>query len=142
MNRIDWEEDIIKANSTNENHKMPAINSTVTTMSSEDISGRREEFIIVYLCMVLFGVMVYLCRSFSFYYMALRIATNLHDMLFRSIDRAKMIFFNANPSGRILNRFAKDMYRVDTSLPIILVDVINVSEKYEQGPLPHLKAAY
>lgn len=59
--------------------------------------------------------------------MALRIATNLHDMLFRSIDRAKMIFFNAYPSGRILNRFSKDMYRVDTSLPIILADVIDVS---------------
>lgn len=115
---------------------MPAINSTSvpliavgnTTSSSDEILHKRYEFIIIYLCILSFGVVCYLCRSFSFYYLCLRISTNLHDMMFRSVSRAKMIFLNANPSGRILNRFAKDMYRVDTSLPMIMVDVIDVSE--------------
>lgn len=132
--RVDWEGDIINANSTDKNDKASTINSTVmppiaaiTTESAESISQKRHEFIIIYSCIILFGVVSYLTRSFSFYYVCLRIATNLHDMIFRSVSRAKMIFFNANPSGRILNRFAKDMYRVDTLLPIIIVDVIDVS---------------
>lgn len=48
-------------------------------------------------------------------------------MMFRAISRAKMIFFNMNPSGRILNRFTRDISNVDTLLPIVLVDVIDVS---------------
>lgn len=110
-------------NSTN----MPTNLGNTTKLSSESVSQKRHEFIVYYMSITLIGVLCNLCRSFSFYYMALRIATNLHDMIFRSVDRAKMIFFNANPSGRILNRFSKDMYRVDTSLPIIVSDVIDVS---------------
>lgn len=133
--RIDWEGDIISnssssSNSTDNHFKVPTIDQTNTqntTVSPENILQKREEFIIIYLCIVLLGVGSYLCRSFSFYYMCLRISTNLHDMLFRSVSRAKMMFFNTNPSGRILNRFAKDMYRVDTSLPMYMVDVIDVS---------------
>lgn len=146
--RIDWEEDIIKANSKNKINNTPTINSTNVlsgvanaTTSSESILEKREEFIIIYLCIVLFGVVSYLSRSFSFYFMCLRIATNMHDMIFRSVDRAKMIFFNANPSGRILNRFAKDMYRVDTSLPIILADVFDVS-KFKLKCTLHLMLNY
>lgn len=96
-------------------------------ISSESISQKREGFLVVYSCLIVLGVVSYLCRSFSFYYTCLRIATNLHDMIFRCVSRAKMIFFNENPSGRILNRFAKDTYRVDILLPIIMVDVIDVS---------------
>lgn len=59
--------------------------------------------------------------------MCLQISINLHDMIFRGISRAKMIFFNNNPSGRILNRFARDINNVDTLLPNILFDVCDVS---------------
>lgn len=133
--RIDWEGDIISnssssSNSTDNHAKVPTVdptNTQNTTVSPESISQKREEFIIIYSCIVLVGVVAYLSRSFSFYHVCLRISTNLHDMIFRSVSRAKMMFFSTNPSGRILNRFAKDMYRVDTSLPMCMVDVIDVS---------------
>lgn len=48
-------------------------------------------------------------------------------MIFRGISRAKMIFFNNNPSGRILNRFARDINNVDTLLPNVMFDVCDVS---------------
>lgn len=48
-------------------------------------------------------------------------------MLFRGVTRAKMLFFNNNPSGRILNRFARDIYNVDSLLPESMFEVFDVS---------------
>lgn len=48
-------------------------------------------------------------------------------MMFRAISRAKMLFFNNNPSGRILNRFSRDIDNVDSALPNTMVDVFDVS---------------
>lgn len=62
--------------------------------------------------------------------MCLRISVNLHDMLYQGITRAKMFFFNENPSGRILNRFARDVENVDSVLPHVLADVLDVSNSY------------
>lgn len=69
-----------------------------------------------------------MCRSFGFFRMFLRISINLHDMMFRSVSRAKMTFFNTNPSGRVLNRFARDINNVDTLLPQVIFDVTYVNK--------------
>lgn len=37
-----------------------------------------------------------------------------------------MRFFNTNTSGRILNRFSKDLGQVDELLPIALIDVLQI----------------
>lgn len=44
----------------------------------------------------------------------------LHDNLFSNIMQAPMRFFNMNSSGRILNRFSKDMGIIDELLPTIM----------------------
>ncbi|XP_072428524.1 ATP-binding cassette sub-family C member 5 isoform X3 [Chiloscyllium punctatum] len=44
-------------------------------------------------------------------------SSKLHDELFHKILRGPMKFFDTTPSGRILNRFSKDMDEVDTRLP-------------------------
>ena len=36
-------------------------------------------------------------------------ATIVHNRMFDGLMRCKMSFFDANPSGRILNRFSRDM---------------------------------
>lgn len=37
-----------------------------------------------------------------------------------------MNFFNTNPSGRILNRFSKDLGQVDEILPSVMMDVMQI----------------
>lgn len=46
--------------------------------------------------------------------------------MYEGVTRATMYFFNTNPSGRILNRFSKDMGQVDEILPSVMIDVIQI----------------
>lgn len=48
-------------------------------------------------------------RSIGFYWICSRISQNVHNSMFNGIISTTMHFFDTNPSGRILNRFAKDM---------------------------------
>lgn len=132
--RVNWEESVAKMNSTEKSHEplgkiatgLPSVDSS-STNDSESVKRERETYLIVYTCIMVLGTICYVCRSFSFFRMCLRISINLHDMIFRGISRAKMIFFNNNPSGRILNRFARDINNVDSLLPITMVEVLHVS---------------
>lgn len=54
-------------------------------------------------------VVISLWRSLMFFNIAMKASKKLHDAMFTGVTRASMYFFNTNPSGRILNRFSKDM---------------------------------
>lgn len=56
----------------------------------------------------------------------MKASTYLHNLMFQGVTRATMYFFNTNPSGRILNRFSKDMGQVDEILPSVMIDVIQI----------------
>lgn len=47
--------------------------------------------------------------------------------MFSKIVYATMYFFNTNPSGRVLNRFSKDMGAVDENLPMAATDALSVT---------------
>lgn len=57
----------------------------------------------------------------------MRASKNLHDAMFAGITRATMYFYHTNPTGRILNRFSKDMGQVDEVLPTTMIDMVQVS---------------
>lgn len=65
-------------------------------------------------------------RSLVFYRFCNKASIKLHNHMFYKIVYATMRFFNTNPSGRILNRFSKDMNQVDEMLPMILLDTLQV----------------
>lgn len=44
-------------------------------------------------------------------------AKYLHKMLLKNIMRSPMSFFDVTPTGRIVNRFSKDIDTVDVMLP-------------------------
>ncbi|CAB3386319.1 Hypothetical predicted protein [Cloeon dipterum] len=74
------------------------------------------------------GVIIFsIWRIYLFYGVCMRASVNLHDQMFDSITRATMEFFNTNPSGRILNRFSKDMGAVDELLPVAMIDCLQIA---------------
>ncbi|KAL9693210.1 hypothetical protein quinque_012495 [Culex quinquefasciatus] len=88
---------------------------------SPDASWTTETHIIVYSALVLITILLSV-NSFAFFEMCLRVSSNLHAALYHGITRATMYFFNTNSSGRIMNRFSKDVGLIDSSLPTVLID--------------------
>ena len=50
----------------------------------------------------------------------LNASKTLHDKMLHSVLKAPLFFFDTNPKGRIINRFAKDIDMVDSNIPRIL----------------------
>ena len=49
--------------------------------------------------------------------MVLKSASSMHNKMLNSIMRNKMEFFESTPTGRILNRFSKDVDTVERNIP-------------------------
>ncbi|XP_046426197.1 ATP-binding cassette sub-family C member 4-like isoform X1 [Neodiprion fabricii] len=65
-------------------------------------------------------------RSFLFVRMCMNASRQIHDSMFNNILRAKMRFFNTNPSGRIMNRFSKDIGTMDEVLPKVMLEALQI----------------
>ncbi|XP_047033956.1 ATP-binding cassette sub-family C member 4-like isoform X2 [Helicoverpa zea] len=87
--------------------------------------GRRE-FVYIFGIITLATIMVALIRAFFFFSLCMKSSIKLHDQMFESISRSPMSFFHSNPSGRILNRFSKDMGAVDEMLPQAMIDCFQI----------------
>ena len=81
-----------------------------------------EVYIYIYTVLVLGIFVIGMTRSFLFYNICLRCSQKLHDLAFGGLIRTSMRFFDTNPSGRILNRFSKDMGAIDELLPKAILD--------------------
>ncbi|XP_019642584.1 PREDICTED: multidrug resistance-associated protein 4-like [Branchiostoma belcheri] len=57
-------------------------------------------------------------------YATYRASVNLHNMMFNAVMRAPIGFFVKNPSGRVLNRFADDLLKVEEHIPQQLISSI------------------
>ncbi|XP_026807194.1 probable multidrug resistance-associated protein lethal(2)03659 isoform X3 [Rhopalosiphum maidis] len=86
----------------------------------------RNTCIIVFTVITLSIIISTLIRSALFVSVCTTSSTNLHNRMLGSIIRATMYFFNKNASGRILNRFSKDLGSIDEMLPFVLMDVIQI----------------
>ncbi|KDR22129.1 probable multidrug resistance-associated protein lethal(2)03659 [Zootermopsis nevadensis] len=86
----------------------------------------RDTCIYIYTAVTVGTIVASLARSYMFFKACMRASCRLHDSMFRSITRATMYFFNKNPSGRILNRFSKDMGAIDEVLPAAMIDSLQI----------------
>lgn len=98
--------------------------TTNTSTSFWDFS--REISIYIYSGITAATIIITLIRSFVFFIVCMNASTRLHNNMFKSITHATMRFFNTNTSGRILNRFSKDMGAVDELLPSAMVDCLQI----------------
>ncbi|XP_063925187.1 probable multidrug resistance-associated protein lethal(2)03659 isoform X2 [Zophobas morio] len=81
----------------------------------------------IYGCLTLLVIIIALVCSFRFFWFCITTSTNLHNKMFRKIVYSSMRFFNTNESGRILNRFSKDIGLIDENLPLSMMDTIQIS---------------
>ncbi|XP_076254946.1 putative multidrug resistance-associated protein lethal(2)03659 isoform X2 [Rhynchophorus ferrugineus] len=110
-----------------------AYNSTLVSNEETSVSAFQEFwisnmtenlYISFYSAIIVIVIIFSLGRSMLFFNFCIQASRKLHNGMFDKIVYAKMRFFNTNPSGRILNRFSKDMNQVDEILPITMIDTI------------------
>ncbi|KAJ3652255.1 hypothetical protein Zmor_018236 [Zophobas morio] len=81
----------------------------------------------IYSGLTLLLVIIALVCSLCFFRFCITTSTNLHNNMFRKIVSCSMYFFNTNESGRILNRFSKDIGLIDENLPLSMMDTFQIS---------------
>ncbi|XP_054688315.1 ATP-binding cassette sub-family C member 4 isoform X2 [Grus americana] len=69
---------------------------------------------------ILFGII----RSLLVFQVLVNSGQTLHNKMFESILKARVLFFDRNPIGRILNRFSKDIGHLDDLLPLTFLDFV------------------
>lgn len=98
-------------------------------MSSENDTVNQERMVYIYSGFTLATICLALAHSIYFFIFCLMASVHLHDFVFSKVIGASMRFFNSNPSGRILNRFSKDLGIIDEYIPNVFFDVIEVSRE-------------
>ncbi|CAG9861545.1 unnamed protein product [Phyllotreta striolata] len=84
--------------------------------------------IIVHYTLITIGMIMFSVIKSIYFMTYLTIASrNLHDRMYSRIQCATMRFFDVNPSGRILNRFSKDLGKIDEYIPSVILDVFEIS---------------
>ena len=77
----------------------------------------RGEYLGVYAAFGAGQAFLVLFASFSLAMGAIMASKLIHTRLLVNILRLPMSFFDTTPSGRILNRFSKDIYTIDEIVP-------------------------
>nr|UEO57356.1 ABCC2 [Conogethes punctiferalis] len=65
-------------------------------------------------------------RIITFVVTCVRASQNIHDKVFKNLIMAVKLFFDSSPSGRILNRFSKDLGAVDELLPRSMLETLQM----------------
>jgi len=86
----------------------------------------RNVDIYIFSALIVTTILITILRSFMSVNLAMKTSKRLHDAMFYGVTRATMHFFNTNLSGRILNRFSRDMAQIDEILPTIMIEVLQI----------------
>ena len=81
------------------------------------LSPARGVFLGVYGALGLSQALFVLFGAFALAVGAIRASRTLHNSMLANLLRSPMSFFDTTPLGRILNRFSKDIYTIDETVP-------------------------
>ncbi|CAK1599824.1 unnamed protein product [Parnassius mnemosyne] len=99
---------------------------TIQNITSGEEPFEHSYYIYIWTIAILGCILLTIERSLLFLWICMRSSIKLHNLMFSNILSATMRFFDTNPSGRILNRFSKDMGIVDEILPRMFLDSLQV----------------
>lgn len=100
------------------------LNASSSRILNKDDILPMQTYIEIYSILVFSIFLMGFIRSTAFYTICLRSSQRLHDMVFKALIETSMRFFDTNPSGRILNRFSRDMTGIDELLPKAILDAV------------------
>ena len=97
-------------------------------LAAEESALRRSNLVNmgVYAAATLSLIALSMARTVQYYLVCIRASIRLHGDMFAHLLRAPSSFFDSHPSGRVLNRFSKDMGAVDEMLPPVMLDVLGI----------------
>ncbi|XP_031637356.1 probable multidrug resistance-associated protein lethal(2)03659 isoform X2 [Contarinia nasturtii] len=89
-----------------------------------EVSANRLQYVYIYTILIVIVLYLVFQRALTLFYFCLKASRLIHQKLFNGVTRARMYFFNNNSSGRVINRFSKDINDIDYYLPTVLYDSI------------------
>eukprot|EP01101_Sappina_pedata_P009581 TRINITY_DN5639_c0_g1_i1.p1 TRINITY_DN5639_c0_g1~~TRINITY_DN5639_c0_g1_i1.p1 ORF type:complete len:386 (+),score=71.96 TRINITY_DN5639_c0_g1_i1:73-1230(+) len=87
------------------------------SQESTDPNSDQEYYVKIYALLVGVFVAVSFIRGLYLFFLLLKASMELHNQAFYSLMRTHLSFFEANPTGQMLNRFGTDVDACDTQLP-------------------------
>ncbi|XP_022432637.1 multidrug resistance-associated protein 4 isoform X2 [Delphinapterus leucas] len=105
-------------------NEQSALNVTVNGQGNVTEKLDLYQYLGIYSGLTVSAVLFGIARSLLVFYVLVSSSQTLHNQMFESILRAPVLFFDRNPTGRILNRFSKDIGHMDDLLPLTFLDFI------------------
>jgi ATP-binding cassette subfamily C (CFTR/MRP) protein 4 len=96
-----------------------------STNSNTNIKKILDEMHFLYICVTLILIIIVTCYSnvgAAVLYCKYT-STHLHKALFDKVLAGSLLFFDNHSSGRILNRFSKDMGMIDEVIPVVFSEL-------------------
>ena len=103
-------------------HNISVFNATLQE-NYDKLQASNQFNLMIYGLLILALVIFCATKTVQYYLVCMTASKNLHNAMFAKLLRAQPRFFDVNPSGRILNRFSKDMGSMDEVLPASMLDV-------------------
>ncbi|XP_034193261.2 ATP-binding cassette subfamily C member 4 [Osmia lignaria lignaria] len=103
-------------------------NKFLSSMFTLDDNGLlpTDGAIYLYTFCIISCIVTVLVRNLFFMKICTDAGKNLHNSMFSNVLRAMMSFFHNNTSGRILNRFSKDVGAMDELLPKTMLETLQI----------------
>eukprot|EP00172_Hildenbrandia_rubra_P001929 Plantae.Rhodophyta-Hildenbrandia_rubra.ctg2564.p1 GENE.Plantae.Rhodophyta-Hildenbrandia_rubra.ctg2564~~Plantae.Rhodophyta-Hildenbrandia_rubra.ctg2564.p1 ORF type:complete len:1432 (+),score=206.38 Plantae.Rhodophyta-Hildenbrandia_rubra.ctg2564:367-4662(+) len=93
---------------------------------ADPVNGNRF-YVLIFMALT-FGVAIFtLARASLFAYRVMHASKGIHNRLLNRIMSATPGFFESNPTGRLLNRFSRDIDQMDTFLPTAAQNFLNIA---------------
>ncbi|CAO2610760.1 ATP-binding cassette sub-family C member 12 [Lemmus lemmus] len=95
----------------------PQSNKTPCNVDQTLQDTEHHMYQLVYIASMVSVLAFGIIKGFTFTNTTLMASSSLHNRVFNKIVRSPMSFFDTTPTGRLMNRFSKDMDELDVRLP-------------------------
>jgi ATP-binding cassette, subfamily C (CFTR/MRP), member 4 len=93
--------------------------------SSQNAATQRDPiYVSVFIGLAVLTFVIALGRAFLFFFVCIKSSRRLFMDMLMSVFNSPMSFFQANPHGRVMNRFSKDTNLMDETLPQVFFDLL------------------